>query len=124
MKLEKLVYYCQAWSLVWDDRSLFAEDFEAWANGPVCPELFKKHQGYYFLEADFFGELNKDIFSAEQIETMDSIIRDFGDKEPQWLSDATHSEAPWLEQRKGLKDGAPSHRIISKESMKRFYSGL
>ena len=33
MKLEKLVYYCQAWSLAWDDKPLFDEDFEAWANG-------------------------------------------------------------------------------------------
>ena len=35
MKLQKLVYYCQAWSLVWDERPLFDESIEAWANGPV-----------------------------------------------------------------------------------------
>lgn len=26
MKLQKLCYYAQAWSLVWDDAPLFAED--------------------------------------------------------------------------------------------------
>lgn len=31
MKLEKLCYYSQAWSLVWDERRLFPERFEAWA---------------------------------------------------------------------------------------------
>lgn len=35
MKLQKLCYYAQAWSLVWDDAPLFEEDFQAWANGPV-----------------------------------------------------------------------------------------
>ena len=30
MKLEKLCYYSQAWSLVWDERRLFPERFEAW----------------------------------------------------------------------------------------------
>lgn len=40
MKLQKLVYYCQAWSLVWDEQPLFEDDFQAWANGPVCPALF------------------------------------------------------------------------------------
>ena len=45
MKLQKLVYYCQAWSLAWDDVPLFDEDFPAWANGPVCPELFDLHHG-------------------------------------------------------------------------------
>lgn len=36
MKLQKLCYYSQVWSLVWDDAPLFDEDFEAWANGPVA----------------------------------------------------------------------------------------
>lgn len=27
MKLQKLCYYSQAWSLVWDDAPLFDEDF-------------------------------------------------------------------------------------------------
>ena len=40
MKLQKLVYYCQAWSLVWDDAPLFSESIEAWANSPVCRILF------------------------------------------------------------------------------------
>jgi uncharacterized phage-associated protein len=29
-KLQKLVYYAQAWSLVWDDDALFDEEIEAW----------------------------------------------------------------------------------------------
>ncbi|MDC7291062.1 DUF4065 domain-containing protein [Blautia schinkii] len=47
MKLQKLCYYSQAWSLVWDDSPLFNEDFQAWTNGPVCSELFFKTQGKY-----------------------------------------------------------------------------
>lgn len=45
MKLQKLCYYCQAWSLVWDDTPLFDEKFEAWANGPVCRNCFS-HKRY------------------------------------------------------------------------------
>lgn len=37
MKLQKLVYYCQAWHLAWSDEPLFRESIEAWANGPVVP---------------------------------------------------------------------------------------
>ena len=40
-KLQKLVYYAQAWSLVWDEVPLFPERIEAWANGPVCPTLYQ-----------------------------------------------------------------------------------
>ena len=45
MKLQKLCYYAQAWSLVWDDNELFPEDFEAWVNGPVCPVLYYNTKG-------------------------------------------------------------------------------
>ena len=40
MKLQKLCYYAQAWSLAWDGFPLFDEEFQAWANGPVCRELY------------------------------------------------------------------------------------
>ena len=40
MKLQKLVYYCQAWSLVWDEEQLFKDEIQAWANGPVAPYLY------------------------------------------------------------------------------------
>ncbi len=53
MKLQKLVYYCQAWSLGWDGKPLFGENFEAWANGSVCPELFHKHQGCLSLMKNY-----------------------------------------------------------------------
>ncbi|MBR6451156.1 MAG: DUF4065 domain-containing protein, partial [Lachnospiraceae bacterium] len=51
MKLQKLCYYSQAWSLVWDDSPLFEEDFEAWANGPVCRALFYKTKGKYTVNS-------------------------------------------------------------------------
>ncbi|MGW0920666.1 Panacea domain-containing protein [Streptomyces sp. NPDC002755] len=45
MKLQKLVYYCQAWHLVWEGRALFPEAIRAWASGPVCPAVYELHQG-------------------------------------------------------------------------------
>jgi uncharacterized phage-associated protein len=43
MKLQKLVYYAQAWALVWDDEPIFDEEIEAWANGPVVRGLYEAH---------------------------------------------------------------------------------
>lgn len=57
MKLEKLCYYSQAWSLVWDERRLFPERFEAWANGPVCPDLYHAHKGMFKItRGDIHGD--------------------------------------------------------------------
>jgi hypothetical protein len=56
MKLQKLCYYSQAWTLVWDDIPLFPEDFEAWANGPVSPVLFALHKGMFVLGDGDLGD--------------------------------------------------------------------
>jgi len=40
MKLQKLVYYSQAWHLVWDEEPLFSDPIEAWANGPIVRSLY------------------------------------------------------------------------------------
>ena len=47
LKLQKILYYAHGYYLANYDKPLFQEDFQAWANGPVCPELFYKTKGKY-----------------------------------------------------------------------------
>lgn len=124
MKLQKLVYYCQAWSLGWDGKPLFDEDFQAWANGPVCPSLFERHRGRFVVDVSLFHDIPDHNFDFSEVETMDSVLAYYGDKEPQWLSELTHKEAPWREARAGVPAGEPSDKIISKDSMQQYYGGL
>ena len=44
MVLEKLSYYCLVWSLVWFNKPIFQNKFQAWVDGPVCNDLFQKHK--------------------------------------------------------------------------------
>ena len=123
MKLQKLCYYSQAWSLVWDDKALFDEDFQAWANGPVCVELFKHTQGRFSVEAvDEPG--SSDNLSPNQKDTIDTVLDYYGDKDAQWLSRLSHLEDPWKLARRGIPLGAGSDAIVSKESMAMYYGGL
>lgn len=123
MKLQKLLYYAQAWSLVWDEHELFPEDFEAWAGGPVCRSLFGWHRTYFAVSAENVPEhlLTGEEFSEAQKETMDAVIRDYGQYSGAQLSELTHSERPWIEARKGLPPGASSSEVIPKASMAWFY---
>lgn len=123
MKLEKLVYYCQAWSLAWDGVPLFDEEFQTWANGPVCPELFATHRGIFWLNSDYYDKYAYE-FLQDQIDTMDAVIRCYGNKEPQWLSELTHRERPWRETRIGVAPGESCDRVISKDLMQEYYGGL
>lgn len=122
MKLQKLVYYCQAWSLVWDEQPLFSEKIEAWANGPVVYELFKAHRGQFKIYSMKKGDITK--LNQIQKETIDAILAHYGDKSSQWLSDLAHMETPWREARQGLPDNVRGHNEITHASMMEYYSGL
>ncbi len=123
MKLQKLCYYSQAWSLVWDDKPLFPEDFEAWVNGPVCPELFRKTQGKFSVTAEDEDGGENDL-TDNQKDSINHVIEYYAKRSAQWLSDLTHMEDPWKKARRNLPKRAVSHNIISKESMAMYYGGL
>jgi uncharacterized phage-associated protein len=120
MKLQKLVYYSQAWSLVWDEEPLFSEEVQAWTNGPVVPDLYKIHRGLFKVNDWPKGDVGR--LTEEQRQTVDAVLDYYGDKSSQWLSDLTHREAPWLEARKGLDPGDPGRKVITHAAMAEYYS--
>lgn len=124
MKLQKLVYYSQAWSLVWDDRPLFKEPIEAWVSGPVVRVLYEAHRGRFLLKPRDLSKGNARLLTADQKETIDLVLDYYGDKNSQWLSDLTHMEKPWLKARKGLASDERGSREISLASMSEYYSSI
>jgi uncharacterized phage-associated protein len=124
LKLQKLAYYSQAWCLAWTEVPMFEEDFQAWANGPVNPELYEKHKGMYSLPSDFLSDYSDFELSSGDTKTIQSIISFYGDKEPFFLSELTHRERPWREARGNTPLGAISTAVITKESMQDYYAGL
>lgn len=122
MKLQKLCYYAQAWSHVWEQAELFPEDFEAWANGPVAPELYARHRGQYTVTSWTWGD--PDQLTSDQAATVDAVLHAYGRLTAQQLSDLTHRERPWREARGNLPDTERSTRVIPKEGMRDFYASL
>ncbi|MCW4013090.1 MAG: DUF4065 domain-containing protein [Candidatus Bathyarchaeota archaeon] len=122
MKLQKLVYYSQAWSLVWDEKPLFADKIQAWANGPVVPSLFFKHKGQFSIDTLVDG--NSANLTGSEKETIDSVLAAYGDKTAQWLVALTHLEQPWLDARGGCAEGASCNAEITQAAMAEYYSGL
>lgn len=121
-KLQKLVYYSQAWSLVWDDEAFFPEEIEAWANGPVVRGLYEAHRGDYSISSVSQG--NAGALSEVQRETVDVVFEFYGSKSPQWLSDLTHMERPWQKARKNVPEGVRGDTIIPKEDLAEYYGSL
>jgi uncharacterized phage-associated protein len=109
-KLQKLAYYCEAWSLAWDDQSLFDDPIQAWKNGPCCRSLRNKQSG---------GDPS--TLTLTQEAAIDDVVRMYGDMTEPELIDLTHQELPWVEARRRLKPSDPGTREMSRDTMKRCY---
>lgn len=123
MKLQKLVYYSQAWSIVWDDDVLFPEHIWAWKNGPVVRELWEAHKGQFRVTRIGGGDAK--ALTNDQIDTVNRVLEFYGDKNAQWLSDLTHMEDPWKNAWASKSDPASmDNPEITLESMAEYYSSL
>jgi len=119
LKLQKLVYYAQAWHLGIHDTPLFDEDFEAWVHGPVIPSLFEEYKKFSWQP--ILKEVEKPKFYPELEEFLQDVIEVYFIREGLELEMMTTREDPWIWARKGLRRDEPSHAIISKESMRVYY---
>lgn len=122
MKLQKLVYYSQAWSLVWDEKPLFKERIEAWANGPVICEFYDLHRGQFQVTQWKWG--SPEALMKDEQETVDAVLDFYGDKPSWWLSNLTHQEDPWVDARQGLGPGERGDREITHAAMAEYYGSL
>ncbi len=66
MKLRKLVYYSQAWSLVLDNAPLFNEKIEAWINSPIVPALYKHLKDEFMITPEMTGGNSSALKEAQR----------------------------------------------------------
>lgn len=116
LKLQKLLYYIEAWYTVFTGSNLFEEQIEAWQHGPVIRKVWDyfKNQSisYDNLKISKGFELKA---SKEQIEIINDVLDEYGDKTGYYLETLTHSEEPW-------KIARRKNKYIDKNTMKQFYS--
>lgn len=98
MKLQKLCYYSYGYHFAWEERPLFAERFEAWANGPVAPELYACHRGKYQVATGDIPGDPKALDEGEK-ESIDLVLEGLGEFTAHQLSQMTHREGPWVNAR-------------------------
>jgi len=116
LKLQKILYFAQAFYLAKIGKPLFADKIEAWGYGPVVPSVYKKFKGNgsdpIILEED------KSSIAEEDKENLKRIWGTFGGYSASRLVDITHAHTPWKE-----AHTSPT-QIISHKSLKEYYSPL
>jgi uncharacterized phage-associated protein len=120
MKLQKLVYYSQAWQLVFHRSPLFGDRIEAWAEGPVTRVLHEAHRRRYSVES--WPQGSPDNLTPQEIQTIDWVVDKYLTLSAEALSRMTHMDSPWRVARGILADGDRSNAEIPREQMKAFYS--
>lgn len=122
-KLQKLVYYFQAWGNallhypVIDDTQ-----FEAWPHGPVSPELYQEYKMYGWTEIEQHDPVS--VESEDLVELLESVWITYGDKSANELEALTHSESPWRNARGALGQWDHSNEPITDDDMRSFYASI
>ena len=129
LKLQKLLFYCQAYHLAKFDEPLFDEDFEAWGHGPVCRNVYDVLKGKSVLYSDvsysaydFDADIVlKDVVASEQFGLVNDVLTELNKWDGAELERATHKEQPWLTARNGYTPNQNCSVLIDKTEMKEFY---
>jgi len=126
MKLQKLLYYAQAWFVGTFGEPLFDGKIEAWTHGPVCPEIYQQYKQYHNNEIPFPEDCDsvdgcmaivKPTLPTDVIDFLNSLADDYMNYTAYQLRTMTHNEQPWI-------DASKYNGEISVDSMRKFYGEL
>jgi uncharacterized phage-associated protein len=95
MKLQKLVYFCQGYSLALLGKPLFPETIEAWKHGPVCPKLYHLLKGYGSSPVTAIVDPDKIALDDQEKCLVRMVYGVYGQYSAARLRKITHEEGPW-----------------------------
>ena len=132
LKLQKLVFYVQAYHLAYFNADLISDEFEAWVHGPVSRKLYESLNTENALYSDVFYEEKNDspdtIFNEsltnDQLQLIDDVLEELSPLTTLQLENMVHSEMPWKTAREGYSTVDKCHVIIEKEIIRTFYKTL
>ena len=117
LKLQKLLYYTQAVSLVRFNKPAFSEKIEAWEYGPVVPEVYHKVKRYRTPLK--INRATNEPINTDIIQSVDMVLKYFGEMSGMTLIVITHSEKPW---RDAYKKGLNTE--ITTKAIKSYYKNV
>ena len=127
LKLQKLLYYVQAWHLVYEGDVLFDGKFEAWVHGPVSRAIYNRFSDDKTLYSDIGMSDRQEGFSPaaltenqrDHVDRMLSVYAKFSG--PQ-LEEMTHREDPWVKARNGYEPWERCSNNIDGALIKSYYT--
>jgi uncharacterized phage-associated protein len=117
LKLQKLLYYVQAWYLALHDRPLFAEKFEASDLGPIEPTAFREFSAFVDQPIRLWV---RNLEPPKAIRShIEEVLEVYGRFSAFDLERLARDEEPWKAARLSLENRGSA--TISNDVMKQFY---
>ena len=114
LKLQKLLYYAQGFHLALEGEPLFGASIEAWAHGPVVPEVYSTYKSYGSNSIEPDTDFDPLTVPGMVRELLDEVYEVYGQFSGWRLREMTHAEEPW-------KRHAHNSGEISQEELLRFF---
>ena len=134
LKLQKLLYFIQAYSLIKRGRPCFNDEIEAWDFGPVVPSVYheyKRYGAFYIFSIKTYIEFDKsNSWNMREVEYKDNIINEkdkklinevvnaFSNYSASDLVSLTHAQDPWKNAYKSRQSN-----VITKKAIEEFFNG-
>jgi uncharacterized phage-associated protein len=118
LKLQKLVYYCQGFSLALHNVPMFQEDIEAWPHGPVVRSLYEANKQYGADVIPCPNSFDAAIYSLAQKTVIEEVYKVYSQFSPWKLRELTHTEPPWLFT---SNNGKTFFTVITHDTLKNYF---
>lgn len=126
MALQKQLYFSQAFYAALNcGVYMFEDDCQAWAHGPVYPDVYYKYREYGYNPIDSAAErfeMPEAKLSLKELEILDQIIKTIGRYSGPILERITHLEDPWISARGNLGPTDRSTNVIDKPSISKYFT--
>lgn len=121
LRLHKLLYYVQGWSLALRGHPLFDGDFQAWAHGPVLRDLYPTFADYGAnpISSEDWGA--PESLEQDEAEFVESVWEAYKGYSPAALRRMTHSEPPWQKAHAGYGPADRCEEVITIDSMREHF---
>lgn len=125
LALQKILYFIQGIYMVFYDKPLYEEDCCAWVHGPVFENVYEMFKTFKYnpIDDNRFVLLKNRFQELSETERriIDLVINTFGMYSGKALETITHYEEPWKQARSGYLSTEPSHVVIEKDAIRRYY---
>lgn len=117
LRLQKMLYFAQGWSLARNGKPLFEEKIEAWPYGPVVPEVYHEYAWAGSQGLSERNEVSRDRFTDEEYALLLDVAQRYAEYSTSGLVSLSHAqEGPW--------NGKNRSEVIGTDEIRRYFETL